>query len=461
MAREGRAASPYLHDLTETLRLAGPVAASRLGIMAMGLSDAIVVGRYSAEQLAFHALGWAPTAVVVTAVVGLLTGIQVMTARAIGERRRHETGAVLRRGVVYACWLGFGSMALLLVSGPALLHGFGFDERLADGSSRALIVFTLSLPSYAIAVAATLWLEAISKPGPAAWAMWGANVVNLGVDLLLVPGTFGLPALGAQGGAWATFTARTVLAALLLAYIARMPEARALGVFDKAEGDLPAEREQRRIGYGAGASNFFEVAAFASMNIIAGWIGGLAVAAYTVVLNVGAIVFMGPLGLSTATAVLVGRAYGARDGAGQQRAAMVGFGVASVYGLIAALVVWLAAAPISKAYTSDPQALALAIPVMALSGLFLLPDALQVVTAQGLRARGQVWIPTLTHLASYLVVMIPLGWFLALPMKMGLSGIMWAIIAASFMAAGLLLGRHYMTRPITAEVETGSARKSA
>jgi MATE family multidrug resistance protein len=79
-----------------------------------------------------------------------------------------------------------------------------------------------------------------------------------------------------------------------------MPEARALGVFAKPEPDRPAAIEQRRIGYGAGVSNFFEVASFASLNVIAGWIGALAVAAWTIVLNVAAIVFMVPLGLATA-----------------------------------------------------------------------------------------------------------------------------------------------------------------
>lgn len=68
-----------LNDLIELLRLAGPVVLSRLGIMVMGLTDAIVVGHFSARQLGFHAMAWAPTSVFVTATVGLLVGVQVMT----------------------------------------------------------------------------------------------------------------------------------------------------------------------------------------------------------------------------------------------------------------------------------------------------------------------------------------------------------------------------------------------
>jgi MATE family multidrug resistance protein len=60
--------------LRNLLTLAGPVVASRLGIMAMGLVDTIVVGRHSVTELGFLALAWAPTMVVLTTGIGLLRG---------------------------------------------------------------------------------------------------------------------------------------------------------------------------------------------------------------------------------------------------------------------------------------------------------------------------------------------------------------------------------------------------
>jgi MATE family multidrug resistance protein len=431
-------------DLAQLLTLSGPVVLSRLGIMAMGLCDALVVGNYSAKQLGYHALAWAPTSVILTMAVGALTGVQVMTARRIGEGRRDLTGAVLRRGLVYGFWLGLVSMIVLVAGGPGLLQALRLPPDLARGATLPLIVFSLSLPGYTISVAASFWLEGLSKPGPAAWAMWAANIVNLCIDLLLVPGTFGLPALGAVGGAWATTGARTFLALATLGYIALMPEARALGVFTRPELDRAAAIEQRRIGYGAGASNFFEVAAFASLNVIAGWIGALAVAAWTIVLNVAAIIFMAPLGFATGAAVVIGRYYGARDRAGVNRAGAVAFAVTAVFGLVVSLVVWAFASPIAHGYTRDAGALAMAIPALALCSLFLVPDALQVVTAQSLRSRGDVLLPSITHLTSYILVMMPLSWWFAIPLHLGLVGIVWGVVVASFLSGGLLLGRFWI-----------------
>lgn len=442
--RDGDRDGVIVSDLKELLRLAGPVVLSRLGIMVMGLTDAIVVGRFSAEQLGFHAMAWAPSSVFVTMTVGLLVGAQVMTSRAIGAGKPHDTGAVLRRGLVYAFWIGMASAVALALLGPPLLHAVHLPKALADGATAPMIVFSLSLPLYALTVVISFWLEGLSRPGPVTIAMWVANAVNLAVNLLLVPGTFGLPALGAVGGAWATFVARLALLVMLGVYVLRLKDARTLGIFDKPARDLPASIEQRRIGYGAGASNFFEVAAFAGMSLVAGWIGGLSVAAWAVVINVAAVIFMLPLGISTATSVQVGRAFGSRDPAGMTRAGWIAFAFTAVVGVVAALLLFPLREWVALAYTADQNAIALITPALALTCLFLAPDAVQVVAAQALRARGEVWIPTITHLISYGVIMGPLAWWLAIPMGLGVDGIVWSVIVTSFVSMAFLLGRFRM-----------------
>ena len=99
---------------------------------------------------------------------------------------------------------------------------------------------------------------------------------------------------------------------------------------------------------------------------------------------------------------------------------------------------------IVRLYTTDPALVRLAAGELALSCLFLIPDALQVVAGMALRARGDVWIPMATQTASYAVLMLPLGWALSHPAGLGLNGIVWAVIAASFLSASLLLGRFWM-----------------
>ena len=425
--------------LSELLKLAWPVVMARLGIMTMGLTDAIVVGHYASRELAYHSLAWAPSSVVLTTAVGLMMGVQVMTARLLGEGRKDEVGAVLRRGMVYALQIGFVSMFALMLLGPFGLQHMGLEDGLGEGASPALMVFALSMPAYLISVAAQFFLEGLHRPKAGMVAMWVANAVNLGLNLMLVPDLLGLGVDGAVASAWATFGARTALAIFLVIFILRLPEARALGVFSKPKRDKAVEREQVKVGVGAGSSNFIEVGAFAAMTVFAGQLGAAETASWAVVINVSAIVFMVPMGLGSATAVLVGRSYGARDRDGVMRGGLAGIGVVTVLAFIIAIGLWLTAPLVVSAYTTDPAILAIAAPALVLATLFFVADAQQVVAAQANRASGDVVWPTLMHLLSYGVIMIPLGWWLA--HRIGVDGLVWSVIVASLISGALLIGR--------------------
>lgn len=434
---------PARPTLRPLLRLAGPVVASRLGIMAMGVVDTVVVGRYSAEQLGFHAIGWAPTGVVLTTALGLLYGIQVLTSQAIGDGRAEETGVILRRGVVYAFWVGLAAALLLMILGGPALHLMGLDAALANGATPVLQVLALSLVPILVADAGLFWLEAHGRAVPGMVAMWGANAVNLGLNLWLVPGNSGFAVSGAVASGWSTALSRVALLVMIWAVIAAWPEARRFGVFRRGVADPGAAAAQRRVGYGTATSYFIESAAFGAMSIFAGWLGALSVAAWAIVLNVAAVIFMVPLGLAAATAVMVGRAHGARSEAGVKRAAGLGFGVAVVALLGVCLAVGLGNDWLAAAYTTDAQVRDLAAAALLLSCLFYVADGLQAVGAQALRARGDVWMPTVTHFASYSFVMMPLGWALALPAGLGVMGLVWAVIVASVVATVLLWGRFW------------------
>ncbi|MCC4293271.1 MATE family efflux transporter [Brevundimonas aurantiaca] len=425
--------------LRELTTLAWPVVMARLGIMTMGLTDAIVVGHYSSRELAFHSLAWAPSSVVLTTAVGLMMGVQVMAARLRGEGRGEEVGAVLRRGLVYASQIGVISMIALLLLGPFGLVHMGLEDGLGEGASPVLMVFALSMPVYLVSVAAQFFLEGLHRPKAGMVAMWVANAVNLALNLVLVPDLFGLGVDGAVASALATFGARTALAIFLVIFILRLPEARAWGLFQKPRRDRTVEVEQIRVGIGAGSSNFVEVGAFAAMTLFAGQLGAAETASWAVVINVSAIVFMVPMGLSSATAVLVGRAYGAGDKAGVMRGGLAGIGVVTVLAFVIAFGLWLAARSVVGAYTTDPAILAIAAPALVLATLFFVADAQQVVAAQANRAAGDVVWPTLMHIFSYGIVMIPMGWWLA--HRIGVNGLVWSVVVASVISGVLLMGR--------------------
>ncbi len=437
------ASGPPDGTYAELLRLAGPNVASRLGIMAMGLTDAIVVGHYSAVELGYHALGWAPTVTVLVAGIGLLLGVQVLTARHIGAGRADRTGAVLRRGVSYAFWIGIVSTAALMVLGPMILGNIGLEPSLAAGATAALLIFSLSLTPYLIADSLWFWLEAQGRPQVPMVAMWIANGINLVLALWIIPGTSPFPAAGAVAAGWVTLVARIALMLMLAWWIWRWPRAHEMGVFRKAARDPAEAREQRRIGYASGLSYAIEAGAFSGMNFVAAQLGVLVVAAWAVVMNVAAAVFMVPMGIAAATAVLVSRSVGANSVSAVKRAFRMGMTLSMGCLFALSVIIYIDAELVARAYSSDPALLAMTGSALILSSLFFMADGAQVVASNALRARGDIWWPTAMHFVSYLAIMIPLGWWLGVARGGGLDGIIWAVIIASLVSGGALVARFY------------------
>jgi MATE family multidrug resistance protein len=92
-------------------------------------------------------------------------------------------------------------------------------------------------------------------------------------------------------------------------------------------------------------------------------------------------------------------------------------------------------------YSRDPTLAAVAVPVISIIGLVNLVDGAQRVVANVLRAYGETWLPTASHLVSYVAVMLPAGYLLGVEAGHGAFGLVLAVALASVVATSLLFAR--------------------
>jgi len=424
-------------------RLSWPVVLSRLGFMLMGLMDTLVVGHYSSAELGYHSLAWAPTSIFLVTSIGLLVGVQVKTAQFIGAGEPERIGGTFQRAVVYAVTLGVVSLVALTLAGPWMLKAIVKPE-LAAGAVGPLMVFAISMPFYMVAVAVSEFLEGLGRTRPGMVFTWAGNVVNVALLFVLVPGVVKIPGLdsdGAMGAALSTLVARVLVTAGLLIYLFRLKQAKELRLLGRHAPDPQGAREQRQVGFAAGASYFIEVAAFAGMTVFAGRISETAVAVWAIVLNFASIVFMVPMGLAIGCSVLVGRAYGAGNPAEIARMGRVSFLSAGGFMLAVCLSVLIASQWIAAGYTSDPELIDGVQGALLLACLFFVPDGVQVVGAQALRARHDVIVAPVLHYIAYGLIMLPFGYWLSLHIGLGVPGLIYACAMASWLSATLLVAR--------------------
>lgn len=427
----------------ELLRLALPVIVSRSGQLVMALVNTILVGQYAAEHLAYLSIAHAITMPLFVGSTGFVLGTLVETARFHGAGRPTECGATWRRGLVYSLIVGVACLVIAL-AGEVILAFSGLSDQLVHEGGKVVRILALGLPFMVIYISSAYFLEGLKRPNAAMVMMLIANVFNLALNWMFIYGHLGMPAMGAEGSAWATTIVRALLAGMIVFYIWNLRDRESLGVRRRAHGGWASWAQQRRTGYSAGISQLVESSAFALLTLIAGRIGIMAAAAYSIAFQILGLVFMVALGVGSATAVLVGHARGRKDVAGMARAGWLGLSVDIAMVFCIGVSFSLAAPWIAPMFTVDPALLVLATPLIAYMGFVVLPDTCQAVTAMALRARGDNWVPVATHMISYYAVLAPVAWYLALHTERGVAGILDAILIASVVSATFLVGRLYL-----------------
>ncbi len=432
--------------LSELAVLAGPIIIARLGVLMIVQVDAMMVGHAGTRELAFLNIGNSVVTNLIVTGLGLLLGTLVLSSNAFGAGDFRACGAIWRRSVPYALFIGILGLAVTF-PGEALMSLLGQSPDLADGSGRVTRTMGLGLPAVMIFLATNFFLESIRRPLPGMVLMLIANVLNLGLNWVLIYGLGPVDALGAEGAAWATTAVRYFLAISIVGYVWWLADRETFGVRLATPDDPEAARRQRRIGYATGLGIGAETTAFTVMVLYAGWLGELSAAAFGIAFNVLAFFFMCAIGIGAATTVRVGIAFGRRDAADLALAGWTGLGANTVLATLFALFIYFQVDLLVGFYTKDPALMALARVLVVVVALILVLDGGQAVMAQALRGRRDVWVPMAFQILCYLGVMVPLAWYLAFAHGWGAEGLVWAIFIASVASILLLAGRfHWLAR---------------
>jgi MATE family multidrug resistance protein len=424
-------------DIVDLARLATPVALSRTSFMLMGLTDAVILARHAPGQLPHILNAFLPVGVAMGFGLGLMVGVQVLTAEMTGAGRDLETGRIIRRGLAVAILYGLASAAVCALGAGALLRSLGFDDAFATDTATCTRILAYGLPGHMLFNACASYLEALRRPMVVTVIGLGAVMANLVLDLCLVPEH------GAAGVAWATTVSRYGMALAALLVVARTTPVLVWGGNPTA-GEFA---RQNGVGLGAGLANVAEWGSFNLTHVIATLSSIDAGALWGLTVQMMGSVFMIYVGLGSATSVRVAERFGRGDRQGVTDASRLGIAAAIIVGAVMAITVWmarewLAVAGLDAEGQADGARLApMLARLLAAGAMVTLFDGLQGVASMALRAREVVWPPTAIHVACYAVVMVPLCWWLALGEGTGRGQGVWGVfagVAVASVLAGIL-----------------------
>lgn len=435
-------------ELRAMLALAWPLVLTNLAQFALTLTDSVFLGRLGTAELAAATLGANLFFALLAPSFGLAMAAAPMCAQTRGRGRGFVRG--MRRDLRAALWAIAAATVptwLVLWQTEAILLGIGQEPALAALAGDYVRALMWGLPLFCGFVALRGFLAAEQRPGAALVVAFAGVALNVPLNLWLIHGGLGLPALGVVGAGIASSLCNLAMLAGLVWLIGRERHLRRFRILGRFWRFDPARlAEVWRIGLPIAGAMLLEIGVFALSALAMGWMGALAVAAHAIALQCASLTFMVPMGLGQAATARVGLAAGAGERAAAARAGWVALalGTAFMAGSAAVLIglgqpiAWLFLDPAKPGAAATA---ALATSMLMVAGLFQLADGVQVVAAGALRGFKDSAVPMLLAGLGYWVAGLPLGLLLAFGLGLGPIGLWIGLAIGLFLVAALMLAR--------------------
>ena len=435
----GRHFRPSGEDFERVVRLALPVTGVQLGLMSMGLVDTLMVGRVSAPDLAAVALGNLFFFTVGVFGVGVLLSLDPVIAQAVGAGDREAAARGVQRGLILAVALAVMTSLALLTANVVFRVAQQPEDVIPIAVGYALASIPGTTPFFMFVVLRQS-LQAMGRIAPILWTALAANLLNFGLNWILIWGNLGAPRMGALGSAWGTSIARWFLALALLAaawpLLRPLLRPRRVGV-----GRLRPLVQMLSLGVPIGFQFQLEWGAFAAIGLLMGLLGTEEMAGHQIALNLVAFAFMIPLGIGAAASVRVGQEIGREDAGAARRAAGAALMLGLVFMLGTALLFLGFPTVFGRAFTDDAGVIRVVALLLPIAGVFQVSDGLQAIAAGVLRGVGDTAAPMWANILGFWVLGLPLSLLLGFGLGLGPRGLWWGLAVGLSVVAFLLLLR--------------------
>ena len=431
----------FKDNFDKTFTLAYPVMLSQLGQVMVGVADNIMVGRLGAVPLAAASLANSIFFVVLMFGIGISMAVTPMVAAADGEGKTGKIGRLLNHGFVINTVSSFLLFLFILAVSP-VLKLINQPQEVVVLAIPYLLIITFSLLPFMFFQTYKQFIEGLSQTKQAMFITVIFNLLNIGLNWLLIYGNWGFPELGLNGAGWATLISRVFMAWALYIYVTKSNRYKNyIRGLRLKQIRLTIIKKMLGIGIPTGLQFIFEVGAFSTAAIMMGWIGVNALAAHQIAINLASISYMMASGLSAAAMVRIGNQLGKRDISKLREVGFSIFGMVTVFMSVFAILFLLLKNYMPLLYIDDPLVIKMAASLLIIAGIFQISDGLQVVALGALRGLSDVKIPTLVTLLAYWVVGLPLGYFLAFKLHWNELGIWIGLLIGLTLTAIMLLYR--------------------
>ena len=428
-------------------KLSAPVIMGMLGHTFVGLVDNIMVGQLGSAELAAVSLGNSFFFVAMSLGIGFSTAITPLVAEADSENNFKKGKSAFKHGLFLCIVLSLLLFGMILLAKP-LMYLMEQPEEVVLLTMPYLDIIAISLIPLIIFQGFKQFSDGLSLTKHAMYATIVGNLINIGLNYILIFGKLGFPKMGIVGAGVGTLVSRLAMIAIIWTLLKNDKKASAFVTHIRLFIlDSTMLKKIINLGLPSAMQMFFEVAIFTSAIWLSGLLGKNAQAANQIALNLSSMTFMIAMGLSVTAMIRVGNQKGLRNYDELQRIAksifLMGIMFASVFALLFLIfhdifpALYLDLDDVNN-YSDNQEVVSIASKLLLVAALFQISDSAQVIFLGALRGLQDVKIPTVLTFIAYWMIGFPTSYFLGKESAYGSTGI-WIGLLVGLASASIFL----------------------
>ena len=396
-----------MSELRTISRHAGPLLVGQLAVMAFGVADTVIAGRYSDAALAALSVGSAIYISVFVGLMGIVQALLPIWAEMLGARRHEAVGYSLRQSLYLCAVISALGMAMLLFPGP-LLRWAQVPEAMQPEVAHYLAVLAFAfVPSLLFRLYST-FNQSLGKPRLVTWLQLAALAIKIPLSIWLVAGGGGVAAMGVVGCAWATLVVNYFLLLLAVVMLRTLSSYRPFRLWRPMERpDWRQLGALLRLGIPGGLAYAIEVTSFTLMALFISRLGTVATASHQIAASMAAILYMMPLSMGVACSARVSFWLGAGRPDYARHVVYIGLKLTTLAALTLGAIISIAGRQLASGYSGNPEIIALASTLLIWVAFYHVADSVQTLCVFLLRC----YRITIAPLALYGVLLWGLGLF--------------------------------------------------
>lgn len=423
------------------ISIAWPIVFGQLGHMMSSVADNIMVGQLGSTSLAASAFANTIFALFILFGIGVAIGLTPIIGSIHGEGEDKKKASLFKYGLVSNSIVGV-ILTLLMLALIPLMPYFGQPEEVIDTTIPYYFTLALSVIFTMIFFHFKQFGEGIYITKPTMVITIVGNIINIGLNFILIFGMLGFPAYGVLGAGIATLISRILMVLAMFFYFKMTFLKKYFSAFGDHIFNWGEVKYILKNSLPVGFQYIIEVSAFVFGAIMIGWIGTISLAAHQIAINLVSITYLVASGFASATTIRVSNLKGLGEKEEVFKAAKAGIKVTLLFMVFASIVFLAGNRFFPSLYIDEIPVIDIASQLIFIAVFFQLMDGLQIVELGILRGLNDLKIPTYITIIAYWLIGIPTSYILGIYFNIGAQGV-WIGYLAGLSASSTMLFFRY------------------